>query len=92
MDTLTNYLSDPYVSAALTLFLVLYGAMARPDLPDFVSQLFDNAIFRMGVLFLIAYTSSKNIQVALLVAVGFTVTMQLLSERKIAEGFMAYQQ
>lgn len=91
MDIVTQYLRNPYVSATLTLFLVLYGALARPDLPDFVMDLFDNALFRMLVLFLIAYTASNNPQVAILVAVGFTLTMNLLSERKMAEGFMAYQ-
>jgi len=91
MDIVTQYLQNPYVSATLTLFLVLYGALARPDLPDFVMDLFDNALFRMLVLYLIAYTASNNPQVAILVAVGFTLTMNLLSERKMAEGFMAYQ-
>lgn len=90
MDRLTQALQNPYVSATLTLFLVLYGGLAKPDLPDFVMDLFDNALFRVLVLFLIAFTASKNAQVALLIAVGFTVTMNLLSERKMAEGFMAY--
>ena len=54
MDQVTNFLQNPYVSAGLTLFLVLYGGMAKPDLPDFVMDLFDNAIFRVLVLFLIA--------------------------------------
>jgi hypothetical protein len=90
MDVVTQYLQNPYVSATLTLFLVLYGGLARPDLPDFVMDLFDNAIFRMLVLFLIAYTASNNPQIAIMVAVAFTLTMNLLSEKKMAEGFMAY--
>lgn len=91
IDQLTAQLNNPYVSATLTLFLVLYGGMAKPDLPDFVMDLFDNPLFRVAVLFLIAFTASKNAQVALVVAVVFTVTMNLVSERKMAEGFMAYQ-
>ena len=90
MDQVTQVLQNPYFSAALTLFLVLYGAMACPDLPDAVVGFFDNAIFRVLVLFLIAFTASKNAQIALLVAVGFTLTMNLLSERKMVESFMAY--
>jgi hypothetical protein len=89
-NTVTDFLQNPYVSATLTLFLVLYGGLAKPDLPDFILDLFDNAIFRMLVLFLIAYTASNNPQVAILVAIAFTITMNLLSERKMAEGFMAY--
>ena len=91
LDNLTDLMNNPYFSAGLTLFLVLYGGMAKPDLPDFVMDLFDNALFRVLVLFLIAFTSVRNSQVALVVAVVFTITMNLVSERKMAEGFMAYQ-
>lgn len=91
LDNLTGLMNNPYFSASLTLFLVLYGGLAKPDLPDFVMNLFDNALFRVLVLFLIAFTASKNAQVAILVAVVFTITMNLVSERKMAEGFMAYQ-
>lgn len=92
MDRVTEYLQNPYISAALTLFLVLYGGMAKPDLPDFVMDLFDNAFFRVLVLFLIAFTATKNSQIALMIAIGFTVSMNMLSERKMVEGFMAYNQ
>lgn len=90
MDTVTQVLQNQYVTAVLTLFLVLYGGLAKPDLPEFILDLFDSAVFRVLVLFLIAFTASRNYQVALLVAVGFTLTMNLLNERKMAEGFMAY--
>ena len=90
MDQLTDAMQNPYFSATMTLFLVLYGGLAKPDLPDFVVNLFDNALFRILVLFLIAFTASKNAQVAILVAVAFSLTMNFLSERKMAEGFMAY--
>lgn len=91
MDQLNNLMQNPYFSAALTLFLVLYGALARPDLPDYVMNLFENPFFRVLVLVLIAFTATKNLQVALISAVVFTLTMNLVSERKMAEGFMAYQ-
>ena len=91
-DNATDIMQNPYVSATLVLFLILYSSLARPDLPDFIMNLFNNAIFRMLILFLIAYLAAKNVQVAILVAIGFTVTMMLLSERKMAENFVAYQQ
>lgn len=90
LDQFAMTLQNPYVAAPLTLFLVLYGGMAKPDLPDPILNLFDNAFFRVLVLFLIAFTATKNAQVALMVAVAFTVTMNLLSEKKMVEGFMAY--
>ena len=91
LDTVSGVMNNPYVTATMTLFVILYGALARPDLPDFVMNLFDNPIFRLVVLFLIGFISVRNTQVALIVALAFTITMNLVSERKMVEGFMAYQ-
>jgi len=90
-DRLNLALANPYVAAGLTLFLVLYGGMAKPTLPDFVADLFDNAVFRFLFLALIAFTATKNSQIALITALAFGITMNLLSERKTAEGFLASQ-
>ena len=90
MENMSGFMQNPYVSATLVLFLILYSSLARPDLPDFIMNLFNNAIFRMLILFLIAYIAANNVQVAILVAIGFTVTMMLLSERKMAENFVAF--
>lgn len=87
----TKVLGNTYVSAAVTLFLILYASLARPQLPVFIAKLFDNPLFRLLVLFGIAFMASRNFQVALLVSVAFTVTMNLLNEQKIVEGFMAQQ-
>lgn len=81
-------LANQYVGAALTLFLVLYGGMAGPKLPGFVANLFENALFRLVVLFLIAYTASRNTTIALATSVVFALVMTYLSEMRMAEGFM----
>ena len=85
---LQNLLANQWFSAALTLFLVLYGGMAGPKLPDFLADLFENALFRLLVLFLIAYTASRNTTVALATSVVFGLIMTYLSEMRMAEGFM----
>lgn len=82
-------LKNDYVSSTLSLFLVLYAGLARPQLPGFISSLFENAMFKVLILTLVVYTSSKNLQLALMIAVAFTITMNLLNEQKIAEGFVA---
>lgn len=84
-----NLLNNNYLTAALTLFLVLYGAMARPQLPMFMMYLFDNVLFRLLVLFSIVYLSNRNIQVSLIVAVAFVITMGLLNQQHMMEGFYA---
>lgn len=88
-NQLQNALNNQYFSAALSLFLVLYAGLAKPQLPDVVSGLFDNALFRLVILFLVAYLSSRNAQVAILVAVAFVVSMNMLSEQRMTEGFLA---
>lgn len=86
---LQKVMGNNYFSAVLTLFLVLYAAMARPQLPPFIASLFGSPLFRFVVFALIAYMSSKDLTVAVMVAVAFVVTMGLLHEQKVAEGFMA---
>jgi hypothetical protein len=66
----------------------MYASMARPQLPPFVASLFDNAVFRMLILSLVVFMSGQNVQLSVMVAVAFTVTMNLLNEQKIAEGFV----
>lgn|SRR3989338_8143965 len=84
-----DFLNNQYVTAVLTLFLILYSSLARPQLPLFVAELFNYTAFRLVILFLVVYLIGKqNTQVALLVAVAFSVTMLLISEQKIAEGFI----
>ena len=89
MQVLNNFLNNQYVTSALTLFLILYAGLIRPRLPDFLATLFENPFFRLLFLFLLAYVSSRNSQVALIVAVAFMVTMHILSTQRMAEGFYA---
>jgi hypothetical protein len=81
--------NNSYLTAALTVFLILYGALAAPKLPAFIANLFNSAIFRLLCLFLIAWIASKNAQVAIIVAVVFTLVMSLLNTQQMAEGFVA---
>lgn len=88
MQAINRLLENQYVSATLTLFLALYAILARPVLPPFLANLFENPLFRLFVLFLVAWTASRNAALSLMIAIAFTVTMNLLSEQRIAEGFV----
>lgn len=85
MEALSVLHQNQYVSTMLTTFLVLYGALARPELPSGIRKLFDNQIFRIIVLAFIAYRGNKDPQLALAVAVAFVVTMNLLAEQEVVE-------
>ena len=91
MDRIDNVLetvfSNKYSSVVLTMFLVFYSGLAAPSLPSFVRNLFENPIFRILILSLIVYKGNKDPQLAIMIAVGFTVTMNFVSSQKFFENF-----
>lgn len=80
--------NNEYVSAALNLFLILYAGLAAPTLPAWAARLFDNALFKLLILFLIAYTARKNPTVALIAAIGVMVSINTLNKLKVDEMIM----
>lgn len=75
------------VSSVVSLFLVLYAGMAKPKLPVFIKNAFENPMFRVAILSLVVYRGNKNPTEALMIAVAFTVTMNALNEQKTKESF-----
>ena len=75
------------VSSVVSLFLVLYAGMARPKLPSFIKDAFENPMFRVAILSLVVYRGNKNPTQSLMIAVAFTVTMNTLNEQKAKESF-----
>lgn len=93
--TVTQYLSfldNEYVSAALSLLLVVYAGMAAPALPPQLAALFDNMFFKLLVFFLIVYSSRRNPTVAIIAAVGLMISLQTLARYKSNMQMMALMQ
>ena len=86
-NDLLAQLENKYVGTIVSLFLVLYGGLARPALPNFLKQLLSNDIFRMLYVFLLAYIAEKNVQVALVCAVVFMVLNGLWADAEVKEAF-----
>ena len=86
-NDLLAQLENKYIGTIVSLFLVLYGGLARPALPNFVKQLLANDIFRMLYVFLLAYIAEKNVQVALVCAVVFMVLNGLWADAEVKEAF-----
>lgn len=86
-STVSGWLSyvdqNEYITAALSLFLILYAAYAAPKLPPYILSLFDKPLFKLVIFFLIVYTARKNPTVAIIAAVGLLVTLQALSKFKV---------
>ena len=78
-----SVLDNEYVSAALSVFLVVYAGMAAPKLPERVARLFDNTLFRIVVFFLVAYSARKSPSVAAIAGVGLMVSLMTLSRYNI---------
>jgi hypothetical protein len=66
-------------------FLVLYASIAAPKLPRYVAKLFDNTLFKLVILFLIAYVSRKNPTVALVAALGLMISIMTLNKYELGE-------
>jgi len=80
-------LDNPYVIGTLTMFIFLYTASIRPDLPPYIKVLFTNPIFRVFVLFLIVVRGNKNPLFALAIAIAFVTTLTYLGEQQAKEAF-----
>ena len=74
-----SVLDNPYVSTFVKVFLVVYAGVWAPRLPPTLAGLFQNNMFRMLIFFLVVFVATKDARVALLIAVGFLMSMQALS-------------
>ena len=69
-----SVLDNVYVSGGLKIFIILYAALAAPQLPAWIAKLFHHSLFQVLIFALIAYTATKDIGVSLLLAVAFFVS------------------
>ena len=83
LDPVLAQLENPYVATFLSLFLAMYGGLAAPQLPSDIAAVFNSDVGRLVVLFLIVFMSVKNPTLAILTAVGFTLSLQVLNQHKL---------
>jgi hypothetical protein len=82
-----DILDNKYIHTVLIIFVILYASKIGPSLPVFIRNLFNNAIFRVAILFLVVVRANKDPVMSLLIAVGFVLTLNYLAEREIKETF-----
>ena len=85
--TVNNVYKNQHFVTILTLLIALYVSFAAPKLPDVIVNLFNNDFMKLGICFLIAYTSSNNLKLSLMITVLFVFTTGLITQRQI-ENFM----
>lgn len=81
-----EYITENY-SNILIVFLVLYLAFFNSKLPKFIVNLFENPIFRILLLSLIIYKGNDEPLLALMFAIVFIVTSNLVLNKKFFENF-----
>jgi hypothetical protein len=91
MDFVNNFYetlhSNKYVSTILTTFLVIYGSMAAPSLPSLLKKLFNNIVFKVIVLSLIAYSVNKDPKLSVMLSSVFVIVLSLIGQQEFFEGF-----
>ena len=73
----------------VTTILLMYGGLARQDLPIWLSRLFQNPLFGVILLTFIAYISTLDYVVALIVAVLYLLIMHQSNQTQVNEYFMS---
>jgi len=74
--------SNRILTTVLSLFLILYAALAAPVLPLSITRVFKNTWFKLAFMFLIAYAATKNPTVAIISSVALLVTLQTLANQE----------
>jgi hypothetical protein len=74
---------NKYVLPVLSLFLGMYAALARPNLPKFVEKLFENPVFRLVVISYIIYRGNQDAQLSIMIAAAFLITIHMINKNKI---------
>jgi len=83
-DTHTNkalsILDNKYLSATISIILIIYASMAAPQLPENIARLFENMYFKAVFLFLIAYNAKRDPTVSLIATICIMVSLQTLNK------------
>jgi hypothetical protein len=75
---LTSLTNNKIIFTTLTVLLSLYSALIAPKLPKYLVDIFDKFYVKFILIFLLAYTSSKNPILSLLIAISILITFQTL--------------
>jgi len=85
-----NILDNKYFIGTLTMFIFLYSATIRPNLPPYIKVLFKNSIFKTFICFLIVVRGNKDPIFALAIAIAFVTTLTLLNQQQAKEAFEGF--
>ena len=80
---ISDLYNNPILFSVLSMFLVMYGPRLQPGLPPAIMNLFNNKLFRFVVMVLIAYLSSRNLQIAMLLSLTLCLITSMSSTQEM---------
>jgi hypothetical protein len=86
-NNVDNALSNPYMMAIIKVALVLYASQIAPKLPLQVSSIFQNTLFKIIIISLIAYLANIDFQLSIIIAIVYVLGINGLSGRGIFESY-----
>jgi hypothetical protein len=89
LKTLDSLFNNKTFTTVVSLTLALYAGLAAPALPDSIVYFFDSIVGKLLFLFLIGFVASRNVQVALMIALAFLITLYIANKRA-TEKFLNY--
>jgi hypothetical protein len=81
VDNWLSFLKNEYVTAIVSLFLILYAGVIAPKLSPNVLKWFNNWIVQVALFFAIVYISGKNATIALIAAIAVLVTLMIVNNQ-----------
>ena len=86
MDKLSEYIDNEYLISAILIFVIVYASKAQVALPDWLSSLFKNDIFKVVYLsLLLMIPFDKAPHVSIIVAVLFVVILNVINRTEMEE-------
>ena len=79
-----NLLMDNiYLSSIVKIVLIMYGCIIAPKLPSSILRIIDNIFVKIFIIFIIVYITKHDLGVALLIAICFIITLQMINKNKL---------
>lgn len=92
LDTIKSFkeptesiLNNVYVSGILKIIIILYAALAAPQLPTSISKYFHHPMIQVILFSLIAYTATKDIGISILLAIAFFISFSSYTKKLLGK-------
>ena len=61
----------------------MYGCIIAPKLPSYILRILDNIFVKLFIIFIIVYITKHDLGIALLIAICFIITLQMINKNKL---------